>query len=95
MEKGGFKNHKRMLKAWKERGVLSADSDRLTRKVVLGGSAKTMYVIKVIDPDKIQLVVNETTALQYGEKIISSDAPFDFDQAVEVVPDVGTADTDL
>lgn len=95
MEKGGFKNHKRMLKAWKERGVLSADSDRLTRKVVLGGSAKTMYVIRVIDPDKIQLVVNEATALQYGEKIISSDAPFDFDQAVEVVPDVGTADTDL
>lgn len=95
MEKGGFKNYKRMLKAWKERGVLSADSDRLTRKVVLGGSAKTMYVIRVIDPDKIQLVVNETTALQYGEKIISSDAPFDFDQAVEVVPDVGTANTDL
>ena len=54
-----------------------------------------MYVIRVIVPDKIQLVVNEATALQYGEKIISSDTPFDFDQAVEVVPDVGTADTDL
>ncbi len=94
MVKGGFKSHKRLLKVWKERGILSADSDRLTRKVVLGGSAKTMYVIRMIDPDKIQLVVDETTAIQYSEKMVSSDAPFDLDQVVEVDPNVGAADTD-
>ena len=53
-----------------------------------------MYVIRMIDPDKIQLVVDETTAIQYSEKMVSSDAPFDLDQVVEVDPNVGAADTD-
>ena len=78
-------NITRILKNWKQRGILSADNDRLTRKVQIGGEKPNMYVIRLVDPDKIQQVTDPKSALAYREVPDKPDkSPFDLDQTTPV-----------
>ena len=78
-------NITRILKNWKQRGILSADNDRLTRKVQIGGEKPIMYVIRLVDPDKIQQVTDPKSALTYREIPDKPDQlPFDLDQTTPV-----------
>ena len=78
-------NITRILKNWKQRGILSADNDRLTRKVQIGSEKPIMYVIRLVDPDKIQQVTDPKSALTYREIPDKPDQlPFDLDQTTPV-----------
>lgn len=78
-------NITRILKNWKQRGILSADNDRLTRKIQIGGEKPIMYVIRLVDPDKIQQVTDPKSALAYREVPDKPDkSPFDLDQTTPV-----------
>ena len=72
------------MSLWSTIRVSFTDNDRLTRKVQIGSEKPIMYVIRLVDPDKIQQVTDPKSALAYREVPDKPDkpdkSPFNLDQ---------------
>lgn len=68
MTRGGFKNYKRILRRWKERGLLDCDPDRLTRSRPLYQQFATslVYCVNIVPSYQLHLVHDVKTASAYG-----------------------------
>lgn len=68
MARGGYREYRRILRRWKERGLLNCDPDRLTRtrSMYKVYSSTLVYAVRIVHSYSLHLVHDEATAQEYG-----------------------------